>query len=99
VIYLILDFYLRIIFGGGGGGVLHGVQGEFTDNVLETAVGPIFTGHDYTMQKLQNQRTVICLSREYVCFLTGGWVFTTFTSCVLHCSSGTYLPTLLSLGV
>jgi hypothetical protein len=26
-------------------GFLHSVQGEFTDNVLETAVGPIFTGH------------------------------------------------------
>jgi hypothetical protein len=27
-------------------GLLHGVQGEFTDGVLETAVDPIFTGHD-----------------------------------------------------
>ena len=25
---------------------LHGVRGEFTDEVSETAVGPIFTGHD-----------------------------------------------------
>jgi hypothetical protein len=27
-------------------GSLHGVQGEFTDDVSETAVGPIFTGHE-----------------------------------------------------
>lgn len=26
-------------------GFLNGVQGEFTDSVLETTVGPIFTGH------------------------------------------------------
>jgi hypothetical protein len=27
-------------------GFLHGVRSEFTDDVSETAVGPIFTGHD-----------------------------------------------------
>ena len=27
-------------------GFLHGVRGEFTDDVSETAVGPIFTGHE-----------------------------------------------------
>jgi hypothetical protein len=26
--------------------MLHGVRGEFTDNVSEIAVGPIFTGHE-----------------------------------------------------
>jgi hypothetical protein len=28
-------------------GFLHGVRGEFTDEVSETAVGPIFTGREY----------------------------------------------------
>ena len=36
-------------------GFLHVVRGEFTDDVSETAVGPIFNGH--TMQKPQNQKT------------------------------------------
>jgi hypothetical protein len=27
-------------------GFLHGVQPEFIDNVLETAVDPVFTGHE-----------------------------------------------------
>jgi hypothetical protein len=27
-------------------GFLHSVRGEFIDDVLETAVGPIFTGHE-----------------------------------------------------
>lgn len=27
-------------------GFLHGVQGEFTDDVLEIAVVPTFTGHE-----------------------------------------------------
>jgi hypothetical protein len=27
-------------------GFLHGVGSEFTDGILETTVGPIFTGHE-----------------------------------------------------
>ena len=30
------------------GNFLHGVRGEFTDDVSDVAVGPTFTGHDYS---------------------------------------------------
>ena len=43
---MILDFHRVTIFFFGFGGFLHCVQGEFTDDISETAVGPIFTGHE-----------------------------------------------------
>jgi hypothetical protein len=33
-------------------GFLHRVQGEFTDDISETAVGPIFTGHELQPVKI-----------------------------------------------
>jgi hypothetical protein len=40
-IYRGMNIYIFLIWG-----FLHGVRSEFTDNVSETAVGPIFTGHE-----------------------------------------------------
>jgi hypothetical protein len=48
-----------------GFGVLHGVRDEFTDDVSETAVGPIFTGFrnifntSHIVEKPQNQKNNI----------------------------------------
>jgi hypothetical protein len=35
-----IDFFLLVL------GILHGVRGEFPDDVSGAAVGPIFTGHE-----------------------------------------------------
>jgi hypothetical protein len=38
--FILVGFYFLVL------GFLHGVRGEFTDDVSETAVGLIYTGHE-----------------------------------------------------